>query len=107
MPIPRAKDGSQDDRGGQPPKRAEPTGGADAQQSTAGVQMNFVLKAGTNTPHGSARTYYENKGLQSSNLPDGLVDALGGVSGKGNRLTKYADYGGELGGPIVKDRLWG
>jgi hypothetical protein len=34
------------------------TGGADAQQSTAGVQMNFVLKAGTNTPHGSARTYY-------------------------------------------------
>jgi len=32
------------------------TGGADAQQSTPGVQMNFVLKSGTNTPHGSART---------------------------------------------------
>jgi len=83
------------------------TGGADAQQSTAGVQMNFVLKSGTNTAHGSARTYYENKNLQSSNVPDDLVEALGGVSGKGNRLTKYADYGGEAGGPIVKDRLWG
>ncbi len=83
------------------------TGGADAQQATAGVQMNFVLKSGTNTPHGSARTYYENKNLQSSNLPGDLVAALGGVSGKGNRLTKYADYGGEIGGPIMKDRLWG
>ena len=83
------------------------TGGADAQQATAGVQMNFVLKSGTNTPHGSARTYYENKDLQSSNVPADLMDALGGVSGKGNRLTKYADYGGELGGPLVKDRLWG
>jgi hypothetical protein len=83
------------------------TGGADAQQATAGVQMNFVLKSGSNTPHGSARTYYENKDLQSDNLPADLVESLGGASGKGNRLTKYADYGGELGGPIVKDRLWG
>jgi Carboxypeptidase regulatory-like domain/TonB-dependent Receptor Plug Domain len=82
------------------------TGGSDARQATPGVQMNFVLKSGTNTPHGSARTYYENKDLQGNNLPDDLKDALGGVSGKGNRLTKYADYGGELGGPLMKDRLW-
>jgi hypothetical protein len=83
------------------------TGGADAQQSTPGVQMNFVLKSGTNTPHGSARTYYENKNLQGDNLPDDLVESLGGASGKGNRINKYADYGGELGGPLVRDRLWG
>src|SRR5215204_627358 len=83
------------------------TGGADAQQATPGVQMNFVLKSGTNSLRGSARTYYENKDLQSNNLPDDLVEDLGGASGKGNRLTKYADYGGELGGPFIKDRLWG
>ena len=83
------------------------TGGADAMQATPGVQMNFVLKSGTNTPHGSVRTYYENKDLQSDNLPDELREDLGGVSGKGNRLNKYADYGGELGGPLMKDRLWG
>jgi hypothetical protein len=83
------------------------TGGADAQQATPGVQMNVVLKSGTNTPHGSARTFYENKDLQASNLPGDLVETLGGVSGKGNRLTKYADYGGEVGGPLLKDRLWG
>jgi hypothetical protein len=83
------------------------TGGADAMQATPGVQMNFVLKSGTNTPHGSARTYYESKDLQGNNLPADLVAALGGASGKGNRMNKYADYGGELGGPIVRDRLWG
>src|SRR3954462_9718872 len=83
------------------------TGGADAQQATPGVQMNFVLKSGTNTPHGSGRSYYENKNLQSDNLPTDLVESLGGASGKGNRINKYADYGGELGGPILRDRLWG
>ena len=82
------------------------TGGSDARQSTPGVQMNFVLKSGSNTVRGSARTYYENKDLQGDNLPDDLVEDLGGASGKGNRINKYADYGGELGGPIVRDRLW-
>jgi hypothetical protein len=82
------------------------TGGTDARQATPGVQMNFVLKSGSNTVHGSARTYYENKDLQGNNLPADLVEDLGGVSGKGNRLTKYADYGGELGGPIVRDKWW-
>ena len=82
------------------------TGGSDARQATPGVQMNFVLKSGTNTPHGSARTYYENKDLQGNNMPKDLVEALGGVSGKGNRMTKYADYGAEVGGPLVMDRLW-
>jgi len=83
------------------------TGGSEALQATPGVQMNFVLKSGSNTPHGSARTYYENKDLQAVNLPQDLVARLGGAGGKGNRITKYADYGGELGGPIVRDRLWG
>jgi hypothetical protein len=82
------------------------TGGADAVQATPGVQMNFVLKSGSNTPHGSARTYYENTNLQADNLPADLVASLGGASGKGNRMNKYADYGGELGGPLVKDKLW-
>jgi hypothetical protein len=82
------------------------TGGADAQQATPGVQLNFVLKSGTNTPHGSARTYYENKNLQGDNLPSDLVADLGGTSGKGNRMTKYADYGGEAGGPLLKDKWW-
>jgi len=83
------------------------TGGSDVQASTPGVQLNFILKSGTNAVHGTARTFYENKSLQATNLPDELKETLGGVSGKGNRIDKYADYGGELGGPILKNRLWG
>src|SRR5690606_21400860 len=82
------------------------TGGADLQTATPGVGLNFVLKSGSNTPRGSARIYYEDEGMQSNNLPDDLKASLGGVTGKGNRINLYKDYGGELGGPVWKDRLW-
>ena len=82
------------------------TGGADLQTTTPGVALNFVLKAGSNTPHGSTRIYYEDEDMQANNVPDELKPSLGGVTGKGNRISKYTDYGFELGGPIVKDRLW-
>ena len=41
------------------------TGGAYAQNPTPGVQLNLVLKKGTNTPHGNASIYFENEGLQT------------------------------------------
>ena len=83
------------------------TGGADLQSATGGVGLNFVLKTGSNQPRGSARIYYEDEGMQATNLPDDLAATLGGASGKGNRINLYKDFGGELGGPIWKDRLWG
>jgi hypothetical protein len=82
------------------------TGGADLSNATPGVALNFVLKGGSNTPHGSTRIYYEDEGMQSTNLPDDLAASLGGATGKGNRINLYKDYGFELGGPIFKDRLW-
>ena len=82
------------------------TGGADVQSPTPGVQLNMVLKSGTNTPHGSSRIYFENEDLQSNNMPSALAAAIGGTSGKGNRTHQYKDYGVELGGPIIKNRAW-
>ncbi|MEX2661435.1 MAG: carboxypeptidase regulatory-like domain-containing protein [Vicinamibacterales bacterium] len=82
------------------------TGGADLQNPTPGVALNFVLKSGSNTPHGSTRIYYEDEDMQANNLPDDLKASLGGKTGKGNRINLYKDYGFELGGPIWKDRLW-
>jgi hypothetical protein len=82
------------------------TGGADLSNATPGVALNFVLKGGSNTPHGSTRIYYEDEGMQSTNLPDELADSLGGATGKGNRINLYKDYGFELGGPVFRDRLW-
>jgi hypothetical protein len=82
------------------------TGGADLTNATPGVALNFVLKGGSNTPHGSARVYYENESMQSNNMPADLAASLGGVTGKGNRIDEYTDYGFEVGGPILRDKLW-
>jgi hypothetical protein len=95
------------------------TGGADVQNGTPGVGINFVLKQGANTPHGSTRYFFEREGMQGNNAPASLIQALGTaqtpsaecVSSNfskhcGNRTDKYDDYGVELGGPILKDRLW-
>ena len=84
------------------------TGGADPAAATPGVQLNFVLKTGTNQPRGSARVFFANEALQSNNMPQELVDqGLGGTSKKGNRTDQYADYGAEFGGPLVRDKWWG
>jgi len=82
------------------------TGGADVANVTPGVSLNFVLKSGSNTPRGSARWYFENESMQANNLPDNLKALLGGTTGKGNRMKEYTDWGGELGGPIWKDKIW-
>jgi hypothetical protein len=83
------------------------TGGADLKASTPGVQMNMVLKSGSNTPRGSARVYFENESMQSTNLPDDLKNTIGAkTGGKGNRTQQYSDMGFEVGGPILKDHAW-
>ena len=48
------------------------TGGADPKSATGGIQMNFMLKSGTNQFHGNARGYFENEGMQAMNIPDDL-----------------------------------
>ncbi|MEX2271252.1 MAG: TonB-dependent receptor [Vicinamibacterales bacterium] len=82
------------------------TGGADLQNTTPGVALNFVLKSGSNTVRGSSRIYYENEGMQANNMPDDLKASIGGTTGKGNRIDNYKDYGFELGGPVWKDKVW-
>lgn len=82
------------------------TGGADVQSATPGVRLDFVMKTGTDTPRGNARIYFENEDLQSNNMPDDLKTTIGGTSGKGNRTEQYADYGFDLGGPLVRGKWW-
>jgi hypothetical protein len=83
------------------------TGGADVHSATPGVQLNMVLKSGSDHASGSARIYFENDALQANNLSGDLASTIGGTTGEGNRTNSYYDYGGEFGGPLVKGRLWG
>ncbi len=91
------------------------TGGSDASISTGGVALNMVTKRGTNEWRGSARYFQADKGNQSDLSFDNSDLGKAGPynSGRaqtaftqGNQINKIEDYGGELGGPIVKDRLW-
>ena len=83
------------------------TGGSDAKSATGGIQMNMVLKSGTNSYHGNVRTYFENESMQSTNLPSEL-SYLASPSDptKGDRTEQFLDWGGDLGGPVLKDRWW-
>src|SRR5687768_6146631 len=79
------------------------TGGADASQQTGGVGINFVTRSGTNRFKGSGRLYNTNERFQADNVDDELRKA--GAS-SGNPIQNINDYGFEVGGPILKNKLW-
>jgi hypothetical protein len=78
------------------------TGGVDPRIQTPGVQLNMVTKRGTNDFKGSARTYYSSKGMQATPSIPSEATYLSSV----NQIDKINEEGAELGGPIIKDKLW-
>ena len=82
------------------------TGGADVRNQTPGAAVDVILKSGADQYRGSLRGYFANEGLQRNNLSPELAESIGGRTKKGNRMEQYADYGFEIGGPLVEDRLW-
>ena len=76
--------------------------GADAMNP--GLSMNLVIKTGGNQYHGSGMAQYQNGDMQSTNVNQELLD-LGYAPGV-NKFTSLRDFYGEIGGPILKDRLW-
>ena len=81
------------------------TSGQDITQPTGGLGMNFIVKRGTNRFHGSMRGYFDNNGLQSSNVPSELT-TLGVTPDTADHVKQVSDYGGEIGGPLVNNRAW-
>src|SRR6185295_7707144 len=91
------------------------TGGSDSTIATGGVVLNMVTKRGTNEWRGTGRYYDTDKSYQSDLDFDqselgkpypGNGNATQGSFKQGNRIVSVKDYGAEVGGPIVKDRLW-
>jgi hypothetical protein len=79
------------------------TSGNDAEVSTPGVSMVAIMKSGGNTFHGAYRASYQPDTLQASNLNDSLRAQRIGVP---PQLKRFYDFAGDLGGRLVRDRLW-
>jgi hypothetical protein len=79
------------------------TSGIDAEMGTPGLHMVAVMRSGGNDFHGRYEGSYEGPKLQSNNLTDSLR-----AQGLTNtQPLKYAvDGGADLGGRIIRDRLW-
>jgi len=70
----------------------------------AGAVVNIVTKSGTNTFHGSAAEYFRNSALDARNYFNPVKDASGNPNPKAPFHNNQ--YGGSLGGPIIKDRTF-
>jgi len=78
-----------------------------------GAVYNIVTRQGTNEFHGDLGFYLQSDGLTSSNTsgltnPDGsFLDACpDGEARCPFTRDKYTDFSAQLGGPIIKDKLW-
>ena len=83
------------------------TGGNDLRTQTGGVGINFVTRRGTNQFRGTLFASVAPDSLESTNLPDDLVgdERLLGAD-TANHTDQITNYGFDIGGPIVRDRLW-
>ncbi len=80
------------------------TGGSDPRIQTAGVQMNMVTKRGTNDYSGSARYLYApGSASAEASVPAEAFERYLSVT---NKVNYVRDYGGEIGGPVWRDRVW-
>jgi hypothetical protein len=71
---------------------------------STGGYLNVVTKSGGNVYHGDVFGYYESDSLRSD-LKDEAAE--GGLTGTSKIVsTTKSDYGADLGGYFVKDRLW-
>jgi hypothetical protein len=76
--------------------------GNDAEIPLRGVSMNVIMKGGANKYHGSLMDSYTNSSLFSDN-----IDATLAAQGlRGTPVSKRNDGGGDVGGYLMKDRLW-
>ena len=78
-----------------------------------GAVYNIVTRQGTNEFHGDFNAFWQGDGLTSDNT-DGITNPDGsffnacsdGVGRCPWKRDRYTDFTAQLGGPIVKDKLW-
>ena len=75
-----------------------------AEAMNPGATFNFVIKSGGNQLRGSLMTAWQDDSFQSNNINQDLLDR--GLAPTSNKYTRYNDFKGDAGGPIVRDKLW-
>ena len=80
------------------------TAAHDIEYQSPGVIINMVSKSGSNRLRGAFRFNYSNESLAGDNVSDELIEQ--GVK-KGNPDTLLAELDVQVGGPLVRDKLWG
>jgi hypothetical protein len=74
-----------------------------AEARTPGMLTNTVIKSGGNNFHGSLFADFQDDSFESDNSSPELVAR--GLR-RGTVLARYWETAGDVGGPIVRDRLW-
>ncbi len=83
-------------------------GGAGVESQTSGVSLNLVTRRGGNKPSFAGRFYYTESAFQAK--PTGaLYEDLKKIFGEDagyNKIRDIKDFGFNMGGPFLKDRIW-
>ena len=79
------------------------TGGSDPRIQTPGAQLNMVTKRGTNDLKGIARYYLAPNQWEATATPTGEAAKY---LENGNSINRNSNVAGDIGGPIMKDKLW-
>ena len=77
--------------------------GNDAEVSVPGISMVAIMKSGGNTFHGTYQASVESPNLQADNLSDSL--RAQGLTAT-QPLKNFYDVSADLGGRLVRDKLW-
>jgi hypothetical protein len=84
------------------------TGGSDASVQTGGLNINMISKSGSNVFKGSFSGAYEDDNMQWRNVSREQFYGGGTATTPltGVPMIKNYEYGGDAGGPIMRNRLW-
>jgi hypothetical protein len=86
------------------------TSGQSAEMPNPGVQSQFIAKSGGNQFTGEGYVDWYNNSLQGENIPDAYTAPTAfnnsPIRAHSNEIDRYYDWALNVGGPIVRDRVW-
>ena len=72
----------------------------------ASMQINFVTRRGGNTYHGRVFDDFRNAALNAQSWQNDAINFVNKNNGQKKNPVKLNDFGGSIGGPIIKNRLF-